>query len=237
MPNSTAYSLNEKLHSFVETLDSNELDNYRLLLCRAAGLLAPFENSPVTPTRDIAFSAVTRSLSDLVPTQLLWRGRRSFIDLRYLEALQSEAAEGQSNVLRYDRHSIGIGGPIADKLARSKELQSFVYELAPSLRATGVASYVYYFKPGDGLEPHVDTEIFSLNVLIMLHHEYIESPSHLVVYPPQQAVQRLLLEPGEVLVMDAAGLVHGRESMKRGESLTILTIGFKPDSLYERTVQ
>ncbi|NJK32240.1 MAG: hypothetical protein HC927_07435, partial [Deltaproteobacteria bacterium] len=92
----------------------------------------------------------------------------------------------------------------------------------------GVASFLYYDER-PGIDPHIDTDIFSLNVLLMLEHRQGEGPgSNLVIFPPRAEPQRLDLQPGEIVVMFAGSIAHGRERVSRGEAVSILTFGFHP---------
>ena len=63
----------------------------------------------------------------------------------------------------------------------------------------------------------------------MLEHKWsAEPPSSLVIFPPHREPERLLLEPGEIVILFAGSIAHGRERMKPGESVAILTFGFHP---------
>jgi len=219
----TTRALDQKLDQFLSSLTPMERDNYRDLLTRAAGDLAPRSEGEGAD----AFRAVQRSLHRFVPGDFLFRGRIPFMTEELLQSLREEAEAGRPAATYAERHRVGFGGPIADALAVSDELIEFVRQFAPGAISTGIASYVHYDYDGAGLDAHVDSDIFALNVLIMLRHDYSEEPSHLLIYPVDQPVQRLLLEPGETIIMDAAGLVHAREDMKAGERLSILTFGFQ----------
>jgi|AGTN01.1.fsa_nt_gi hypothetical protein len=230
----TTNTLNDKLTKFVAGLSETERDVYRVLLCHAAGGLANPERPNEYSVRDTAFDTVVRSLREFVSADIIWRARPPFLTEETLRALQREAEESKAHAIPTERHLLGCGGPIADAFALSPHLTSFMEKLVPGLVPTGIASYIFYDRVGAGIEAHVDTEIFAVNAIIMLKHNYVTDPSHLVLYPPDKPIERVQLAIGEMIVIDAAGLVHAREDMKANEEVTILTIGFQPKDVAKR---
>lgn len=219
--------LHERLHEFSHSLTPAELDNYKMLLCMAAGGLAPHGDLPTEPRKVHAFRSVLTSLSMLQRAGVLWRGEMSVFPEGTLKKLQDEAIVRRATAKSTERHFLGCGGPFADQFARSHELAAFVEQLDPEMEPTGIASYVYYDAPGCGLDPHIDTEVFSLNLIIMLHHQYSSDPSHLLIFDPDGTQNRVLLTVGQCLLLYAGGTIHAREDMKQNESLSLLTIGFQ----------
>jgi hypothetical protein len=226
----TTASMLDKFTALSERLDAHELDNYKLLLGIAAGGLAPHGHMPTPGSeKDRAFDLVLRCLAKIQPTGVLWRGRPDFMDDQLLGGLQREAELGRSHAITHDRYFLGCGGPIADRLAKSRELTELVDSFAEDMEATGIASYLWYDAPGCGLSPHIDTEVFTLNVILMLSHQYPPGePSHLVLYPVGEKAERVLLRPGEILLLYAGGTVHAREDVQPGEAVSLLTFGFRP---------
>jgi hypothetical protein len=219
----------DKLDSITAGLDEAELDNYKLLLGIAAGGLAPHGHLPTSGAKSEAFQTVLKCLAKIQPTGVVWRGRPDFMTDELLVSLQREADEGRGKAIRHDRYFLGYGGPVADRLARSGALVDFVSNHTTRMAPTGVASYLWYDEPGCGLDPHIDTETFTLNGIIMLRHTYVTEPaSGLQLYPPDQPAERIHLEPGELLLLYAGGTVHAREDVKPGESISLLTVGFRP---------
>lgn len=224
----TAKPLDRKFDLFLSNLTPLEREHCRALLTEAAGDLAPHPGEDLTATtRGEAFRAVRHMLKNIVPSDILFRGRLPFLAGGDLRALQAEAEAGRAHAKYAERHRVGCGGPVADAFAVSEQLSKFVHRFAPGAVPTGIASYVHYDYDGAGLDPHVDSDIFSINVLIMLRHDYVDSPSHLILYPADEPAQRLLLVAGDVIIMEGAGLVHAREDMKAGERLSIVTFGFQ----------
>jgi len=193
----------------------------------AAGGLAPHGSIPAGSKKKAAFQTVLQALEEVQPSGALWCGKLDFLDATMLVRLQQEALTRRQSAKACERHFLGCGGDNADKFAISKALVDYVRNFAPKANPTGIASYVFYDLPGCGLDPHIDTEIFSLNVLIMLRHDYVDSPSHLLLYRTDGSPQKYLLTPGEVLIFYAGGTVHAREDLKANETVSVLTIGFQ----------
>ena len=221
-------TLVDKLHSVTEGMSGPELENYKLLLGIAAGGLSPDGSLPSSGPASRAFETVLRCLAKVQPTGAIWRGRPDFMSDQLLDSLQAEARANRIDAIRHDRYYLGCGGAVADSLALSTELVELVNQVANGMVPTGVASYLWYDEPGCGLSAHIDTETFTLNGILMLEHRYSEAPSHLVLLPPGGTRERVLLQPGELLLLFAGGTVHARENVKPGESVSLLTIGFRP---------
>lgn len=221
--------LTEKLNAITKQLNDAELDNYKLLLGIAAGGLAPHGHIPEEGPKAEAFETILQCLARIQPTGVLWHGRPNFMTADLLSSLQAEAAESRKTAIKHDRYMLGCGGRLADEFSTSAPLKELVNKYAPEMVPTGIASYLFYDQEGLGLNPHIDTEIFTLNAIIMLKQEYVTPPpSHLVLYPVNQLPQRVLLAPGEILLLYAGGTVHAREDVKAGESVHLLTVGFQP---------
>jgi hypothetical protein len=228
--------LPERLRQFTEGLTPAERANFKLILGLAAGGLAPAFERPMQPLKAAAFDAVSDSLVKMQPYSariasngVAYRGRPGFISGERLLALQREAIELRPSANRFDEHFLGCGAPIADELALSTELTTFVRRYAGDVSPTGVASFLYYDEAGQGIGPHIDTDIFSLNVLLMLSHMR-QGPggSCLVLMPPRSEPERIDLREGEMVIFFAGSVAHGRERIGDGEAVTILTFGFHP---------
>ena len=230
--------LSERLLVFNGTLTRAEQANFKLLLGLAAGGLTPSFSRPREGLLASAFSVVGDTLARLQPYSsripangIAYRGRPGFITDEVLSAIQAEACELRPTAERFDEHFLGCGAALANALSTSIELTAFVREHAGDVEPTGVASFLYYDEVGQGIDPHIDTDIFSVNVLLMLNHTYppgATAGSALVIFPPHREPERLDLRPGEVVVMFAGSIAHGREHMRPGESVSILTFGFQP---------
>jgi hypothetical protein len=203
----------------------------------AGGLITDFHR-PVHKDKANAIDTVTETLSKLQPYSgriakngIAYKGRPAFMTDDLLNRLQEEAKEIRLTALRFDEHFLGCGAPIANQLSVSSELQEFVQLHTGEIKPTGVASFLFYDEEGQGIDPHIDTDIFSLNVILMLSHEDSSDADHdsaLFVFPPGEEPETIALNPGEMVIMFAGSITHGRQRMKKGESVSILTFGFHP---------
>ncbi|ALV07413.1 hypothetical protein [Roseateles depolymerans] len=220
--------LAKRFASLKRSLTQEELENYKLLLCMAAGGLAPRGSRPHSEASAAAFRTVLQCLSDMRVQGTMWRGRPACVTDIVLASLQEESRCTREIAKPTDRYLLGCGGTVADQFALDRDLKRFVQDLYPGVEPTGVASYIYYDGQGHGLDPHVDTEVYEINVIVMLEHLHPvdAEPSHLLIYEDDVSPRRILLAPGEVVVLNAGSVVHAREDMKPGERVSILTVGF-----------
>lgn len=231
-----ADTLVEALQRFNNTLSEAERANYKLLLGLSAGGLSPNFELPSAEDDRKALRTVSETLVRLQPYSkriskngIAYRGRPELMTDDLLHAQIQEAKALRPSAIRYEHHFLGKGGPLANRISMSSELTAFVRQHAGDVQPTGIASFLYYDELGQGIEPHIDTDIFSLNVILMLNHVVGEGrPSNLVVFPPDGEPERIDLAPGEMVIMFAGSITHGREHMKPGESVWILTFGFHP---------
>ncbi|MEA2195012.1 MAG: hypothetical protein QOG42_1446 [Solirubrobacteraceae bacterium] len=121
-------------------------------------------------------------------------------------------------------------GPAARALVRDRGWHAICRrELSFEPRPPYYASYLYYDRPGAGIVPHVDDPEFAVNVLFMVSRSGPAgggAGSATVLHPPGEEPLRLVLAPGEAVLLEADGLVHAREPMAPGERVTVLTMGF-----------
>lgn len=224
--------LADRISTLHESLTPAEQANLKLLLGLSAGQLASDSDT------GRARAEVTRTLDLLCPYEvadphgLQYRGRPEFLTDELLAQLQQDARDIAERAVPFDEHYLGYGSAAADALSTSEELSTFLADIVPSAVPTGVASLLYYRDEGQGIRPHVDTDIFSLNVLLMLDHEYpsgLEQPSALQMHYADGTVERVQLEPGELVVFLAGTQAHSRSPIVQGEHVTILTLGFMPE--------
>lgn len=226
----TCHPVAEALGKMQSELSSEENENYKLLLCMAAGGLAPRGHSPLHQSRIEAFQVVLQCLRDLRTHGTSWRGRPPLMTDKLLTSLRNESRETRAVAKETDRYLLGCGGKIADQFALDAELNALVTQRFFGVLPTGIASYIYYDEEGHGLDPHIDTEVYAINVIIMLEHKYVRRPSCLLIYDKDIEPTRVLLAPGEIIILNAGSVVHAREDMGPTESVSILTVGFKSPS-------
>ncbi|MDB5141175.1 MAG: hypothetical protein JWR12_3091 [Mucilaginibacter sp.] len=227
-----------KLRNFNNKLNRAEKANFKLLLGLSAGGLISDFSRPNSSHKAKAIDTVTETLSKLQPYSgriskngVAYIGRPDFMTNELLSSLQDEARSVRPFATKFDEHFLGRGAPIANELSTSKMLLNFVLSHTGEVKSTGVASFLFYDEEGQGIDPHIDTDIFSLNVILMLSHEDQNNPNHnsaLFVFPPGEKPERIDLNPGDMVIMFAGSIAHGRQRMKKSESVSILTFGFHP---------
>jgi hypothetical protein len=234
MTQSQTLTMGQKLAELHHRLTPAEQANLKLILGLSAGRLVPDKD----PGADHGRSAVTEALEILCPYEVAdprgiqYRGRPDFLTDELFAQLLAEAAEVGASAVPFDEHYLGCGGPVADRIATSPELAALVASVVPKAEATGIASYLFYRDAGQGIIPHIDTDIFSLNVLMMLAHdipEGTEQPSALYMHYADGTEDRLQLSPGEVVIFLAGTQAHSRTPITHDERVTILTFGFMPE--------
>jgi hypothetical protein len=220
-------SLVEKICALAESLDDKELARYRLMLGVAAGGLAPHGNAPSDPEKLLAFKTILQCLARIQKTGIAYRGRPHFLTDDLLSRLQTECDQMRDIAEKADRYLLTSTGDVAHELARGAALNQFVNEVCPGLTPTGTSSYIYYEGKDAGLDPHIDSDSYSVNVILILDHSSPKSGSRLIIFRPDGTENRLQLEPGECVILYAGGTVHAREDLIEGESVRLLTIGFE----------
>ncbi|TFB94442.1 hypothetical protein E3O10_01320 [Cryobacterium luteum] len=210
-----------------------ERANLKLILGLSAGNLVPSSDSLAAESR----RAVSETLELLCPYDvpdprgLQYRGRPDFLTDDLFDRLLQESISKREIAIPFDEHYLGAGGLVADDVALSAELAALVESVVPGAESTGIASYLFYKDEGQGIDPHIDTDIFSLNILMMLQHRLPGTevePSALYMHYPDGSEERLQLQPGEVVIFLAGTQAHSRTRIGADESVSILTFGFMP---------
>lgn len=217
-------------------LDDPGRARLKTMLSLVAGTLSPTGTLPDDPDRVRALRSVVETLALLqrhgrpIPANgIAYRGRPAFMTDELLRALRAEARSVRAQALPQVGHFLGRGGTLADQLAGWPEMIELVESNTVPVTPTLIASYLYYEGAGAGLSAHVDTDVFALNVNIMLEHTAVaERRSFLYIYDTSCACEQIVLEPGEIVLTYADSIVHGRAPLADGEYVSNLTIGFQP---------
>lgn len=225
-------ALTRKLSSFAQQLTPDDYLAFRMLLSLAGGGLAPRALFPAPGSREAeCFEIIARTMRELVPSGILWRGRPDFMTDVLLRKLQGEAYSRRAAALRRDRAFSSPVGPVASKFATSPDFMKLITTLAPKAHPSGCATYLYYDEPGAGVSAHVDRGEFNLNIVLSIDHVWNKSPvSRLLLYLPGGTAIPAQLEPGELVLFRAGGTFHGREDVHDGERVTVLTLGLIEDN-------
>jgi hypothetical protein len=222
--------LANRLRSFADGLEGLERLNLNIIMSIAAGGLAPHGQLPSVGARAAAWKAVVSTLEHLHSAGLTEAGRIPFIEEEYFADIVREATDQEAIAHRTGPQELAPGGPVAEQLAVDPRLLKIASRaIGGELLATGISSYLYYKREGDHLYPHVDTEIFAVNVILMVEHVAPArgDGSALQIFAADGPPSRVVFAPGEAVVLQAGGTVHGREAVAGGERVTILTIGFQ----------
>ncbi|WP_156187970.1 hypothetical protein [Chromobacterium sp. LK11] len=155
-------------------------------------------------------------------------GRPQWMNATLLMKLQAEALDRKYQKLDRTDHFLSCGGPVADALAINSEIVDFVACHTGKVVPTGIASYLYYDFAGGGIKPHVDTEVFSINMMLMLRHQVASEgeSSSTVLFPPGLPPEYYKLQVGEVMLMYGSSTIHTRTMINLSEDIHLLTIGF-----------
>ena len=221
---------------FVPHLSTDERSLMKLSLSEQIPLYFDQQNrlrqdDPQLLRRFHALAELLRMLTpqaDNIPTNgIMYRGFPEWLSVATLARLQAEAYQRRDQPLDRSDHFLGCGGAVADSLSVNPQVLEFMRGLIGPTQATGIASYLYYDNTGMGIRPHVDTEVFSVNLMLMLRHECKGGrPSATVVFPAYGEPEAYRLRLGEVMVMHGSSVIHTRSLVQQGEDIHLLTIGF-----------
>lgn len=206
--------LSEQIPFFFD--DANRLLQHDVQLLRRFHLLAEL------------LRTLTPNSADIPANGIVFRGFPEWLSVAALARLQEEAWSRRDQPLDRTDHFLGCGGKFADLLSVDPQLLNFMHSIIGPTQATGIASYLYYDHAGLGIRPHVDTEVFSVNLMLMLRHEWeaCKTPSATVAFPAHAEPEEYRLRIGEVMVMHGSSVIHTRSLVQQGEDIHLLTIGF-----------
>lgn len=172
--------------------------------------------------------ALTPGAATIPPNGIAYYGRPAWLAPGLLACLQYEAERRREQPLDRIDHYLGCGGQHADLLSVEPAILDFVGAHVGPVKATGIASYLYYDRPGLGIRPHVDTEVFSVNLMLMLRHDHAAdtAPSATVLFPAGGSAEYYRLQVGEAMLMHGSSVIHTRSLVQPGENIHLLTIGF-----------
>jgi hypothetical protein len=227
--------LKDKIEQLAETLTPAERACLKLILANAVAESIGGDILASETAKAQAFKTCVASITrlqshkDLIPNNgVIFKGTPNFLTEENLQNLQRESELFRPKAVRFHDHLVVTDAPIAKEFALSSELNLLLSNEIGTIEPTGKANYIYYDEIGMGIEPHIDNEDFSLNVIMMLKHEYHTTQSALVLYPFNQPAEKTFLKPGELIAFFADSIIHSRERMSKDEKVTIVAFGFKP---------
>jgi hypothetical protein len=165
---------------------------------------------------------------------LAYRGRPTWMTEQLLRDLQDEAdhfapsayMNAYQQIARVDSDHDDTA---CERFARSGQLVALVRAHAGNCVPLHITSYLYYDCPQQFCEPHTDTQLIPISVLVELRHEWTSAPrSRTVSYWPHQARLEHLGEPGEISVFFGSHALHGRTAPGPGERIQALLMSFGP---------
>lgn len=236
-PSSTVMSAAARLAGFIATLSGAERHALKMSLSDRTPSFFDTSNmlcdgGPELRTQFRLLATTLRALTPhahTIPANgIAYHGHPAWVTDDLLARLRAEARMRRELPLDRIDHYLGCGGQYADALSVAPAVIDFVSAAVGPVRATGIASYLFYDRAGLGIRPHVDTEVFSVNLMLMLRHEHgagVE-PSATVVFPANGEMERYRLQPGEAMLMHGSSVIHARSLVQPTEDIALLTIGF-----------
>jgi hypothetical protein len=180
---------------------------------------------PTDPVLRAAWKTVVALFAARYPSKISVLHRVDRVDRRHLSILRREADSAFAESPNWN----GLGsGPQGRKLAVDPRL---IRRVSRALRRRVVpaysARYLFYDRAGRLFWPHSDDPKYAIKLLLCLDREPpadASSGSAFIAYRPDGSLERYELSPGSALAVESVGLVHGREPLKPGERVTILSI-------------
>lgn len=228
-----------KVLEFIETLSKDERSILKNAFCQQIEYYFDDRNNlrQINEEESEKFNYLATVLKKLGPFEkipengIAYYGRPAWVTPDLLNNLIGEAEERRFEPLEKIDHFLGCGGYHADILADSDELKTFVEKvIGHKVKSTGIASYLYYDRPGSGIKPHVDTDVFSINLILMLKHQHDKDKeaSATGIFPANSPPEYYRLDIGEVMIMFGSSVIHTRTVIQENEIVHLLTIGFNP---------
>ncbi|MDT0448222.1 hypothetical protein [Streptomyces hesseae] len=231
-----ASALAQRLSQLSTDLTAAERENLKFLLSMAAGgVLSGHAQQIPEEMRETALGATQHSLPKLLagarekfPTGVVFYGRAPFLSDGDLAALDHESRACRPGAERFLDHYVSSSAAMAREISISQPIRAFLNENVGPVAPTRRANYLYYDEPGLGIDPHVDKDEFSLNILTMLEHR-ASSPqrSELILHPPGQEAMHFHLRAGESLVFFADSVTHQRTRTVAGEEIRLVSFGYR----------
>jgi hypothetical protein len=215
------------------SLSTDTTDRGRVLADEIQGYVAEHDVGALG-NDDPAWRAMVDEIAGLRPSRFSIVGRPAFLTDRWFERLVAEARALRAGSRPTGSHKSQAGqriatpGPAGTTFVRHRGWRELLWEtLAFEPQPPYHVSYLYYDTAGAYIAPHVDDPDFAVNILVVLERSPLgDAGSATVLHPPGREPVRAVLQPGEAVVLEAEGLVHSREPVCEGETVTVMTIGY-----------
>lgn len=231
-----ASALVQRLSQLSTDLTAAERENLKFLLSMAAGgVLSGHAQQISEGLRESALGTAQHSLPKLLggerekfPTGVVFYGRGPFLSDEDLAALDGESRASRPQADRFLDHYVVSSAPLAREISLSEPIRAFLTENVGPVSPTRRANYLYYDEPGLGIDPHVDKDEFSLNILTMLEHRSgSQGRSELILHPPDHEPVHFHLRAGESLVFFADSVTHQRTRTVADEEIRLVSFGYR----------
>ncbi|MFN7915633.1 MAG: hypothetical protein U0Q55_09875 [Vicinamibacterales bacterium] len=202
----------------------------RSLLSFAPSILGIDCVVPVEPVRRTAWTTIVNVFAEV------HRSRVSRVDLPFLDTrrLRRLLEEARREFVPERDASGATSGLSGRRLAVDPRLAARVGRaLGERLEPAFIARYVFYSRPGEYFWPHTDSPLVHVNVFVCLEHRVPPgrtSRSAFVGYHADGSAERFEMRPGQAMAAHTQGLVHAREPLQEGESVTLLAIALRPSA-------
>lgn len=209
---------------------TTHVEAMRSLLSYAPSILGVDCVVPADAVRRTAWTTVIRTLGALHASSVT-RVDLPFIDARRLRRLVAEARREFDPGRDASGATPGLSGR---RLAVDPRFVACVSAaLGEPLEPAFIARYVFYSRAGEYFWPHTDSPLVHVNVFVCLEHRVPPgrtSRSAFVGYHADGSAERFEMRPGQAMAAHTQGLVHAREPLQEGESVTLLAIALRPST-------
>lgn len=217
----------DELVLFMKNVDLNlSMDQrkvFKAALNNSLKSLAPSCNPPNRNTISYdVIKAISQYLHNDKDVKILFKGSILKENREYLNKLFSEASSSIKN--QQDNHYSSKTGPIGNTSHLHKPIKSILEDIGVSPSKKSYSNYIFYEAEGDYNSLHVDREEYGINMLININPSS-NKDSFLTMFDNDSFFDTKL-GFGEIIVFLAGSLIHGRKPIKKGENVTLLTVGF-----------
>lgn len=211
-----------------------------VMLSTALDGLAPQVEYPDDPSEQQLFALLCQVLGEGGNPAIVADPEPPWLENDLLSLLQAECRTWHASSQPYSRHQVYVrpDEDICEAISSNNDLLKWCEEgLQTRLKATGKVNFVHYFGEQQRCSVHVDNpEYYEFNCLIGLLHECpvgVEK-SLLRIFEPD-SVTDVQLDPGSAIVFHSSATPHGRTPLSSAESISLLSVGFRPaDSGWQR---
>lgn len=185
--------------------------------------LAPYCKLPETNSIDYEIlKSISLYLGEEGDNKILFKGGILKEHEEYLNNLFDEASN--STKKKRDKHQTSDAGSVGALSHLYSPIKSILDSIGISSLQKSYSSYIFYQSEGDYNSLHVDRDEYGINMLININPNS-NRDSSLVIFDGKGLID-VQLGFGDVIVFRASSVIHGRRPIKKGDEITLLTVGF-----------